>query len=192
MEPLIKKFLIFFILIVTSAFFINGITQPAQAVCPVCTVAVGAGLGLSRYLGIDDTISGLWLGGLIISTSFWTTDWLKKRGFQIQGKILSFLITVLFSVLTLLPLWYSGIIGHPFNTVTLNLNPWNNNPDPSILVKIDKLIFGALAGIAVFLLALGLDKYVRHIRGQQLFLYQKVVFPVMALILTSLLFNLFF
>ena len=35
---------------------------PAKAICPVCTVAVGAGIGLSRWLGIDDSITGLWIG----------------------------------------------------------------------------------------------------------------------------------
>ncbi len=35
----------------------------AQAICPICTIAVGAGVGFSRYLGIDDTIAGLWIGG---------------------------------------------------------------------------------------------------------------------------------
>lgn len=39
-----------------------GLTAKAQAVCPVCTVAVGTGVGLSRWLGVDDTITGLWLG----------------------------------------------------------------------------------------------------------------------------------
>jgi hypothetical protein len=29
---------------------------PAQAVCPVCVVAVGAGLGLSEYFGIDRNV----------------------------------------------------------------------------------------------------------------------------------------
>ena len=38
------------------------VALPAQAVCPVCIVAVGAGLGLSEYLGIDDTIAGVWIG----------------------------------------------------------------------------------------------------------------------------------
>ncbi|HRZ29924.1 MAG TPA: hypothetical protein P5052_04275 [Candidatus Paceibacterota bacterium] len=31
----------------------------SQAVCPVCTVAIASGVGLCRYLGIDDLISGL-------------------------------------------------------------------------------------------------------------------------------------
>lgn len=31
----------------------------AKAVCPVCIVAVASGVGLCRFLGIDDAITGL-------------------------------------------------------------------------------------------------------------------------------------
>jgi hypothetical protein len=31
----------------------------AKAVCPVCTIAIASGVGLCRYLGIDDLVSGL-------------------------------------------------------------------------------------------------------------------------------------
>jgi hypothetical protein len=33
--------------------------------CPICTVGLGAGISLSRYLGISDLISGLWIGAFI-------------------------------------------------------------------------------------------------------------------------------
>jgi hypothetical protein len=169
---------------VTSMSFL---ATSAQAVCPVCTVAVGAGLGLSRYFGIDDTISGLWIGGLILSSSFWTSDWLQKRHFRIQGKLLDFLVSIIFLIMVIGPLWYSEIIGHPFNTVSLNLTPWTEVPS---IFRLDKLIFGTFVGMAIFLLAVALDKKVRKIFGHQLFIYQKVVFPIASLILTSLVFYL--
>ena len=56
--------------------------QTAYAVCPVCALAVGAGLGLSRYLGIDDAVSGIWAGALVISISFWFVDWLRKKNYK--------------------------------------------------------------------------------------------------------------
>lgn len=37
------------------------------AQCPVCTVAIGVGVGLCRYLGIDDLITGLWIGALLLA-----------------------------------------------------------------------------------------------------------------------------
>ena len=51
----------------------------AMAVCPVCTVAVGAGLEGMRLLGVDDVITGIWAGALTLSLFLWTVSWLKKR-----------------------------------------------------------------------------------------------------------------
>ena len=41
------------ILLASAAILSYG--TKALAICPVCTVAVGAGIGLSRWLGIDDS-----------------------------------------------------------------------------------------------------------------------------------------
>ena len=48
-------------------------------VCPVCTVAVGAGVGILRGLGVDDVITGLWFGALIVSSIMWFINWLNKK-----------------------------------------------------------------------------------------------------------------
>ncbi len=150
------------------------VPKAVYAVCPVCTVAVVAGLGLSRYLGIDDSISGIWVGGLIISLSFWTADWLSKKNWnfikKINSKLITFLSVVFWSALTYLPLFWTGIIGHPFNKI----------------LGIDKLIFGSLVGAGAFLLGIFADKKIREIKGKQLFAFQRVVFPVASLIIFSL------
>ena len=49
----------------------------AQAFCP-CIVAAAAGIALARYFGINDIVTGLWVGAMIISTGIWTEDELKK------------------------------------------------------------------------------------------------------------------
>lgn len=165
-----KKLVTFFI---TFSFFLF-FALPAKAICPVCTIAVGAGLGLSRYFGIDDTISGLWVGGLILSTALWTADWVHKRGLKIKIKVLNIFSAILFYVITIIPLYYSGIIGHPYNKI----------------YGVDKLLFGTVIGSIIFILAINLDKMVRKINGRQLFIYQKVVFPVTGLIILSLIFYL--
>lgn len=163
------KKLIFFLL---STFYL--LPSTVYAICPVCTIAVGAGLGLSRYFGIDDTISGLWVGGLILSTALWTADWLHKRGLKLKIRIINIVSVVLFYAITIIPLFYSGIIGHPYNTI----------------YGIDRLLFGTIIGSLIFILALNLDKMVRKINGRQLFIYQKVIFPVSGLIIFSLIFYL--
>src|SRR3972149_7194264 len=108
--------LILTIFLVLSLFTINFslFTREAHAVCPVCTIAVGAGLGLSRWLGIDDAISGVWVGGVILSSSFWLIDWLEKKNFKSLSFYYKFqyktlLISALMYVIVLVPLWTSGI-----------------------------------------------------------------------------------
>ena len=173
-----KKVVVFvfvFCLLLTTNYSL--LTTRAYAVCPVCTIAVGAGLGLSRYLGIDDTISGIWIGGFILSSSFWLIDWMKKRvkNYDLRFKNKEILIFALMYALVILPLWRGKIIGNPFNTIL------------EILRGIDKLVFGIVVGSIVFLFGMWADKKVRKIKGKQLFQYQKVVFPVASLVIVSLL-----
>ncbi len=142
----------------------------SYAVCPVCTVAVVAGLGLSRWLGVDDTVSGVWIGGIILSSSFLFADWLKKKGIKIP--YLSLISIIFMYLIVFVPLWFGKIIGHPFNTL------WG----------VDKLILGTLVGSVVFLAAVFADRKVREIKGKQLFIFQRVIFPVAALAIMSLVF----
>lgn len=145
----------------------------AQAVCPVCVIAVGAGLGLSEYLGIDDTIAGVWIGGLLISLIIWTINWLNKKNWLFGNKDLrDILIAILYYGLTLWPLWGKSFIGNPANRL------WG----------LDKLILGVAAGSVGFLiLTLWYDR-IKKRRGHAHFPFQKVAMPVSALIVLSLIF----
>jgi hypothetical protein len=146
----------------------------ALAVCPVCTVAVGAGLGLARYFGIDDTVSGVWFGGLILSSSLWLINWLNTKRLSFPYKNL--VIVVGFYAITLIPLYFWGMIGHELH----------------ILWGVDKLILGIGAGSLAFALGAGADKYLRTKKadGKAHFAWQKVILPVSLLLVTSLAFYL--
>ena len=55
---------------------------PAKALahCPLCAAGAGAGLTLSRLLGIDDAITGVWLAAFLAAMSFWTENsFIKDR-----------------------------------------------------------------------------------------------------------------
>jgi hypothetical protein len=152
------------------AFF--TLAKPAFAVCPVCTVAVGSALGISRVLGIDDFVSSIWIGGLILSSSLWASDYLeKKENFKKYSN--PYLVSLIFYLFIFVPLLYTGIVGVPFNTL------WG----------VDKIILGTMFGSAAFLLSIYLDKKVRKIKGKQLFSYQKVVFPLILLLISSFIAN---
>lgn len=168
---IVSTFLVFLLLPFVSV--------TAYAVCPVCTVAVLGGLGLSRWLGIDDTISGVWIGGLILSLSFWLSDWAQKRNIskawpvsQLKIPHLTLIAIFITYLLVFVPLQMAGITGHPFNKL------WG----------IDKLFLGAISGSLVFLIGVAADKTQRRLKGKQFFSFQKVIFPVLALVIMSIIF----
>lgn len=145
----------------------------AQAVCPVCTVAVAAGVGLSRYLGIDDTISGVWMGALTISAGLWLVNWLESR--RIRFPFRRPLIVIGFFLLTVWPLYSLDMIGHPLNTL------WG----------IDKLLLGLIVGALLFILAAITDQILRARNQGKVYLpYQRVILPVSLLVIKSLVFYL--
>ena len=51
----------------------------ASAVCPVCTIAIGAGLEGARMLGVKDVLTGIWAGGLTVSLIGWTANYMRKK-----------------------------------------------------------------------------------------------------------------
>jgi len=158
------------IIIYLASYFLIFNTQ-TYAVCPVCTVAVAAGVGLSRYLGIDDTISGLWIGGLLMSASLWLSNWLKKKTWKIPFKT-AFSLFLTYGI-SLIPLYYSEIIGHPDNKV------WG----------VDRLFLGISIGTLLFISSILLDKLLRSKNQGKVFVpYQKVIIPVSLLIGSSLVF----
>lgn len=141
----------------------------ANAFCPLCVVAVGGGLGFSRWFGIDDAITSLWIGALLLALTVWTHDWIVKKGWGFRFSI--FIIGAVYYLLTILPLYYYGIMGHPLNTI----------------FGIDKILFGIIFGTIIFWLGEKLHFYLKSKNGdKQFFNYQKVVVPVSVLILTSL------
>jgi len=129
--------------------------------CQICTLAVGAGLGLSRWLGVDDLVSGVWVGGFILSSSLWFYSWLSKKYPKLHTTFYMLLTTTSMYTLSLVSLAWIGIL-------------------------INKLVVGIVIGSLAFLLGIGTDKKIRKIKGKQLFNYQKIIFPVGLLAFFSL------
>jgi hypothetical protein len=152
-----------------GAFFIGFFWAfPARAVCPVCTVAVGAGVGLARWLGVDDTITGTWIGGLMMSLTLWTVSWFEKKQIRFKGRTLA--AALLYYGLVVVPLVWLDVVGHPLNRL------WGA----------DKLLLGVIAGSFVFLAANRLYELLKRRNGSQAhFPFEKIVFPIVALMLAS-------
>ncbi|MEK7482384.1 MAG: hypothetical protein AAB620_01160, partial [Patescibacteria group bacterium] len=145
----------------------------AQAICPVCTIAVAGGVGLSRWLGIDDSITGLWVGGLIVSMIIWTIAWLSKKNIRFFGR--KIIVVLAYYVAVVLPLYLKGIIGDPSNTFCG--------------CGIDKLIVGIASGSIGFAIGAILYHYLKKKnQGKAYFPFQKVVLPIAPLIILTVVF----
>lgn len=145
----------------------------AKAVCPICVVAIAGGLGLSRWLGVDDVLSSIWIGALLVAMILWTLNEMRKRSWKFPYD--SAVIAVAYYALVFVPLYYSEILGHPLNKI----------------LGTDKILFGSTLGSVVFLLSHWLHLYLKQKNhGKSFFAYQKVVVPVVILLITSLIFYL--
>lgn len=162
-----KKYLFSLIAIIVGVLA----SGPVLAFCPVCTVAVAGGVGLAQYLGIDDTVTGVWVGGLTVSLIAWTLVWFDKKNIHFHGR--KIITIVSYYALIVAPLFFTGILGHVLNKI------WG----------IDRLLVGIIAGSIVFLIAgLWYESMKRKNNNHAYFPYQKVVMSVGSLIIVSGLF----
>lgn len=149
--------------------------QEVLAVCPVCTIAVGAGIGASRWLGIDDSITGLWLGGFLLSISLWTIDWLNRK--KIRFFLKRFFVILAYYAFAIIPLYYAKIIASPFDFICSCAS--------------DKLLLGVIEGTAVFYFAnRSYELLKQRNNGHAHFPYEKVAFPVAFLLIFTIIFYL--
>lgn len=138
-------------------------------VCPVCTIAIGAGVGLFRAWGIDDVITGLWIGALIISSIAWMIDYLNRKNIHFLFR--KILVTVIFYALFIIPLYYMGIMGLPENK----------------LFGFDKIGIGVVIGTIIFIIAMFSDLALKKLNeGKVVVYYQRVFIPLIYLLLASI------
>ena len=145
--------------------------KSVTAVCPICTFAVGTGLSLSHWLGVDDTITGLWIGGLTASMIAWTVTMLSRYNIRFYGR--KIVVTILYFTLTLWPLYYKNLLGNPLNTL------WG----------MDKLLLGIIIGTILFTLG-SIWYYFLKLKnnGHAYFPFQKIIMPLGLLFIASILF----
>lgn len=157
------------IFLITLSFLVFSQTSSVSAHCPLCVAGAGAGLTLSRVLGIDDSITGIWLGAFIGAISFWTQRLLGQKNKIFLTKKVGFLIYVLFFVLTILSFYR-------FNLVVRHGD----------IFGFDKLTFGMILGGLVFYLSDVANAFLREKNGKALFSYQSVVLSLISIIVASL------
>ena len=139
----------------------------ASAVCPVCTIAIGAGLEGMRMLGVKDVITGIWAGGLTVSLIGWTANYMRRH--NVKGWFW-YLLNVLVYVGLLAGVYFVPR-GNPI------VKWWEN-----CMWGIDQFLLGSLVGAVVFIL---MELWYMHIKrkngGHAWFPFQKVVMPFVGL-----------
>lgn len=135
--------------------------KPVYASCPVCVITVGGGLLIAKKLGIDDLLVSIWISGLNTAIAFWIASFTKNKLFKN-----AYILSSIFYLLTIIYLWYSKQL-------------------------VNKVSLGLTVGLVVFFLAMITDKILRKKKnGKVLFYYQKVVIPLVYLIVTTIIFKL--
>lgn len=155
-----KKIILTLLILVSSA--TKALANPA---CAVCTIAIGASLGLARELGVEDAIVGLWAGALLTLLGYWTITFFDKKGWQFWGR--DFLLMFI-SV---------GMIGFIYVS-EVSYRPtiiWH-------LIYLDPILFSAILGMLLFIFS---QKFYQWLKaknnGRAHFPFEKVVLPLVFL-----------
>ena len=140
--------------------------------CPLCTGATIIGVGITRSLGLDDSIVGVFVGGMIISSAIWINNLLTKKSMRGNKTLRAISLTVVTSIATLWTFYYAGLFGLG--------NQYR-------IFGIERLIFGSLAGGVISLGALGLSSYLKKKNnGKILFSYQTMSLTLFGLAFTAI------
>lgn len=160
------KLLAFFSTLSLLALRFLAFPVSAQAHCPLCVAGAAAGVTLTRWIGVDDSITGVWIGALLGSISLWFYSWLLTKSERIRKWKFRSAVKPLVYILVLVSTLWS------FYQFKLIIRM-------SQLFGLDKLTFGMLAGSILFY-AIDLIK-IKHY-----FNYQRIVISLGLLSILSL------
>lgn len=169
-----KTKLRFFFIFLFSLFVINYslLITSVQAHCPLCVAGAAVGVSLTRWIGIDDSITGVWIAALLGSMSFWFYSWLlgkKIEGVNKYKKILKPLIYIL--------VWGSTLWSFYRFQLIIRMTQ---------IFGFDKLTFGMMTGgILFYLVDIG-DNYLIKKAGKVYFPYQRVAVSLGSMVILSL------
>lgn len=146
----------------------------ANPACAVCTIAVGTSLEIARTLGVDDSIVGVWAGALLVMIGFWTIRWFDKKGWNFKGRDFWIIIVSV------------AMIGFMY------VSELTYSPEAILVFYIDPFLFSTLLGALVMYYSSEFYQWMKAKNGGHAhFPFEKVVVPVVALLLVSVYLNYF-
>lgn len=146
----------------------------ANPACAVCTVAIGASLSVARKLGVSDCVVGVWCGAMLAILGYWLMRWFDKRKWHFAYRDPILMAVSLSSV---------GF---------MYISELTYTPNVIGFLYLDSFLFTTLLGAATFILAMNFYFWMKARNGGHAhFPFEKVVVPVLAVFLVSLLFHFF-
>ena len=143
----------------------------AHAFCPICTIAVGGTLVLMEKFGVDNTLSGIWIGAFMLSMIFWTIDWLKEKKFFTPT--IGILVYLFYYGSVMIPLWMTNVIGLPGKRI------WG----------LDKVVVGMAFGTVFFCSGIWLAEQIKKRNNNKVYFpFQKIVISLVPLIILTVIF----
>ncbi|MEK7470863.1 MAG: hypothetical protein AAB622_02605 [Patescibacteria group bacterium] len=156
---------LFTFLLVPSAYLL--MPKVVFAHCPLCVAGAAVGVTLTRWIGIDDSITGVWIAALLGSMSFWFSTWLLIKSETLRKwKYRIALKPIIYVLIFASTLW-------SFYKFQLIIRM-------SQLFGLDKLTFGMITGGILFYL-------IDMIKIKHCFNYQKIVISLGSMTVLSLL-----
>lgn len=144
----------------------------ANPACAVCTIAVGASLGIARKLGFDDNIVGLWMGAFLTLVGYWAILWFDKKQWNFRGRNILLMLLSIASV---------GVV---------YLKTLVYQPQPILFLYLDPFLFSVLLGATALFGSNKLYQWMKQRHGGHAhFPFEKVVLPVGILIILSVYLN---
>lgn len=148
------------------------LTPTVLAHCPLCTAATGVAVAVTRWYGLDDSIVGVFVGGMVVATGLWINNLLKKRN---KGKdYLPFQSTIallMSAIFTIITLYFAGLLG-PSN--------------PYKIFGVDRILFGMVIGIVASLASFKFHDILRiYNRNKNYFPYQSIMILLLSLVISS-------
>ena len=161
-----KKLIVFLSTLMLS---VKAMANPA---CAVCTVAIGASLSIARAFGVDDCVVGVWAGAMLAIIGYWTMRFFDKRQWFFPGR------DALLMTLSIAMIGFMYVTDLTYTPMIIGF------------LYIDSFLFATLIGAVTLILSMHLYAWMKERNGGHAhFPFEKVVVPVVSVLLVSLAFH---
>jgi len=155
--------------LLTTLLCMLPISAFANPACPVCTIAIGAALPLTRRLGVPDMVAGIWVGAFLAILGYWIIKFFDKRGWRFWGR------NTIILALSVASIGFVYLGATPYNPCTY-----------FGFLKIDPVLFGTIIGAVLFIATEKIYDFMKaHNNGHAHFPFEKVVLPIIVLSIAS-------